>query len=116
METKTEVENIEKQVEIVEQKEDAPILLVKTKKAKVEKTPKVMITDKQKETLAKAREFKKAKKLLGLNTKKEEQPKHIMDLNSRIAALENALSNARQTPPPQTSQTSQTRPRTIPRF
>ena len=124
METKTEVENIEKQVEIVEQKEDAPILLVKTKKAKVEKTPKVAITDKQKETLAKAREFKKAKKLLGLNTKKEEQPqqqeddykKHIMDLNSRIAALENALSNARQTPPPQTSQTSQTRPRTIPRF
>ena len=123
METKTE-DNIEKQVEIVEQKEDAPILLVKTKKAKVEKTPKVMITDKQKETLAKAREFKKAKKLLGLNTKKEEQQqpheddykKHIMELTSRIATLENALSNARQTPPPQTSQTSQTRPRTIPRF
>lgn len=123
METKTEVENIEKQVEIVEQKEDAPILLVKTKKAKVEKTPKVMITDKQKETLAKAREFKKAKKLLGLNTKKEEQPqqqeddykKHIMELSSRIATLENSLSRQQQVHQP-SPPAQPIRPRTIPRF
>ena len=121
METKTE-DNIEKQVEVVEQKEDAPIVLVKTKKTKVEKTPKVAITDKQKETLAKAREFKKAKKLLGLNTKKEEQPQqqedykqHIMELSSRIATLENSLSRQQQVHQP-SPPAQPIRPRTIPRF
>jgi hypothetical protein len=107
--------------------EDTPIVLSKTVKEVKQMKEKQPISEKQKATLAKAREVRKAKKLLAPQIEKpvtqipivtqqeDDYKKHIMELTSRIATLENSLSRQQQVHQP-SPPAQPIRQRTIPRF